>query len=448
MTVKNRRKHSKHHTGIIFLTVFCSVTALGLLTLLTIHLLGANRAGSGKIYAEAEYGQMEIQGAQPDSQSRQEAGAGSGVQEGSVLARIEGETGNFQPEEPVEEDASKYGKILADEQQMQQMNAIEITQADESGVTISFGGDILFDDSYSPMVHLKQRGGDITSVISPELLQEMDAADVMMVNNEFTYTSRGVPTEGKTYAFRAKPSHVSYLKDLSVDVVSLANNHAYDYGEISLTDTLDTLTEAGIPYVGAGRNLEEASRPLYLMTEDIKIALIGATQIERLDNPDTKGATETAPGVFRCWNPERLYETVRQTKQESDFVIVYIHWGTEGTTALDWAQTEQAKGLAAAGADLIVGNHPHCLQEIGYVDGVPVIYSLGNYWFNSKPLDTCLVKATITPEGLRSLQFLPARQENCYTELLTGTEAGRVIQYMNGLSKTAQIGMDGYVAPR
>lgn len=448
MTITNRRKHRKHHIGIIFLTVFCSVTALGLLTLLAIHLLGGNRAGSGKVYAETEHGQMETKAARPDNQNRQEAGAESGVQEGSVLSRIEGETGNFQPEEPVEEDASKYGKILADAQQMQQMNAIEITQADENGVTISFGGDILFDDNYSPMVHLKQRGGDITSVISPELLQEMDAADIMMVNNEFTYTGRGVPTEGKTYTFRAKPSHVSYLKDMSVDVVSLANNHAYDYGEISLTDTLDTLTEADIPYVGAGRNLEEASRPLYLMTKDMKIALIGATQIERLDTPDTKGATETAPGVFRCWNPERLYETVKQAKQESDFVIVYIHWGTEGTTELDWAQKEQAKGLAAAGADLIVGNHSHCLQEIGYVDGVPVIYSLGNYWFNSKPLDTCLLKATITPEGLQSLQFLPARQENCYTKLLTGTEAGRVIHYMNGLSKTAQIGMDGYVNPR
>lgn len=422
------------------MTVFLSVTTLGMLTLLAVWALGENRAAEKtKLYAEAESSQMEVQTAQPGEQD---------IQEGDVLSRIESEKGDFRQEETDGGDASKYGEILADAEAMRQMNAVEVAQTGREEVTIAFGGDILFDDNYSPMVRLKQRGGDIASCFSADLMQEMAAADVMIVNNEFTYTSRGVPTEGKTYTFRANPSNVSYLKDLSVDVVSLANNHAYDYGEISLTDTMQTLSDAGISYVGAGNNLDEASKPLYLMTKDMKIALIGATQIERLDHPDTKGATESTPGVFRCWNPEKLYETVAQAKAESDFVIVYIHWGTESTTELDWAQSEQAKGLAEAGADLIIGNHPHCLQEIGYVDGVPVIYSLGNYWFNSKPLDTCLVKATVTKDGLKALQFLPARQENCYTQLLSGTEADRVIQYMNGLSKTAQIGMDGSISPR
>ncbi|NLL79099.1 MAG: CapA family protein [Clostridiales bacterium] len=368
--------------------------------------------------------------------------------EGDVLSRIESETGGAYEENNKEEDNSRYGAVLADAAGMQAMNAVEVESGADGSVTVTFAGDILFDDSYSPMVRLKQRGGDITSCFSADLMEEMRKTDVFMLNNEFTYTDRGTPTPEKQYTFRAKPSHVSYLKDLSVDVVSLANNHAYDYGEVSLTDTLDTLTEAGIPYVGAGRNLEEASKPLYLMTKDLKIALISATQIERQDNPNTKGATGNTPGVFRCWNPEKLYETIAQAKQESDFVIVYIHWGTENTTDLDWAQREQAAGIVEAGADLIIGNHPHCLQEIGYVDGVPVIYSLGNYWFNSRALDTCLVKAVVTPQGLESLRFVPARQENCYTKLLTGTEAARVIGYMNTLSDTAVLDETGLVAPK
>lgn len=432
---EKRRRHRRQRAGVIFLTVFVCVTVLGLLTLGGIVLLNGTTIPA---YAETERESMEEHASEPA---------------GGILTRIEGDTGQYYEAEMAAREAAKeeegrYGAILKDAAAMQEIHAVEVLAENPERVTVTFAGDILFDDSYSPMVRLKQRGGDIAECFSAELLAEMDAANVFMLNNEFTYTDRGMPTEGKQYTFRAKPSHVSYLKDLSVDVVSLANNHAFDYGEISLTDTLDTLTEAGIPYVGAGRNLEEASRPLMLMTKGLKIAVVSATQIERQDHPNTRGATEDAPGVFRCWNPQKLYETVEQAKTESDFVVVYIHWGTENTTELDWAQREQVKGLAEAGADLIIGDHPHCLQEVGYVDGVPVIYSLGNFWFNSRALDTCMVKAVITPDGLESLQFLPARQENCYTSLLMGGEAERVIAYMNTLSNTAIIEKDGSIRPK
>ena len=82
-------------------------------------------------------------------------------------------------------------------------------------------------------------------------------------------------------------------------------NHAYDYGEVSLTDSLDILQGIGMPWMGAGRNLEEAGRPVYFIINDKKIAFIAATQIERIENPDTKEATATSPGVFRCLDPER-----------------------------------------------------------------------------------------------------------------------------------------------
>lgn len=116
-----------------------------------------------------------------------------------------------------------------------------------------------------------------------------------MVNNEFTYTKRGSPTPGKTFTFRADPAYASYLIDMGADLVSLANNHSYDYGEVSLTDTLDTLQSIGMPYVGAGRNLEEAVKPVSFIAGDVKIAFLSATQIERVDNPDTKGRRRTRP---------------------------------------------------------------------------------------------------------------------------------------------------------
>ena len=315
----------------------------------------------------------------------------------------------------------------------------------EDEVVLAFAGDILFDDEYSIMASMKQRSNGIYDTISADLLDEMTSADIFMLNNEFTYTLRGEPTFEKQYTFRADPETSEYLLDMGVDIVSLANNHAYDYGELSLLDSMDTLASMQMPYVGAGRNIEEASRPFYFETDGMKIGILSSTQIERLDNPDTKGATENSAGVFRSWDGTLLYEKVKEVKEQCDFLVVYVHWGTENTTELDWAQKEQARKLVESGADLVIGNHAHCLQGIEVIDGVPVFYSLGNFLFNSKTVDTCLVKATVRDGTLNSLQFIPALQSGCKTQLLTGSEKARVISYMQSLSQGIVIDENGYI---
>ena len=311
-------------------------------------------------------------------------------------------------------------------------------------VTLLFAGDILFDDGYAVMGALRQRGG-IRACFSEETLREMEEADIFMLNNEFTYTSRGEPTPEKMFTFRAKPESAAMLLELGVDIVSLANNHAYDYGEISLLDSLTTLEGIDMPYVGAGRNLAEASENVYFHAGNQKIAFISATQIERLTPPDTKGAAESSPGVFRCLTEKEIFAKIEEAKQNSDFVVVYIHWGTEKTDELDWAQPGMAQELARAGADLIIGDHPHVLQEIANVEGVPVIYSVGNYWFNSSTLNTCLVKVRVKDGQMQSFQFIPALQSNCYTQILFGAEKNAVLDYMRAISTTVTIDAEGYV---
>ncbi len=343
-------------------------------------------------------------------------------------------------------DAGIYGDVLADPEYMAANNIYARPNKTEGIVTLGFAGDILFDDEYAMMAHLKSCGGSIESGLSEALLAQMRDVDIMMLNNEFPYTERGTPTEGKTFTFRADTSTVSYLEDMGVDIVSLANNHAYDFGEIGLLDSLDALKAAGMPYVGAGRNLEEASKPVYFISGDIKIAILSATQIERLENPDTRGATDSSPGVFRCLNPSALCEAVSKAKQDSDFVIVFIHWGTENVADPDWAQLDQAPKLAQAGADLIIGAHPHCLQGIQYYGEVPVIYSLGNFWFNSKTIDTGMVQVDITRDGISNFRFIPAIQSNCRTDLAYDAEKARILSYMQSLSKGVAIDQEGNVS--
>ena len=323
-----------------------------------------------------------------------------------------------------------------------------IGTASDDAVTIGFAGDILFDDNYAAGNSFRRNGNSPHGVIGESLLEKMQGVDIMMVNNEFPYSDRGEPKEGKTYTFRAKPETAFILNEMGVDIVGLANNHCFDYGEVALLDSFDALKNAGVEYVGAGMNIEEASHPVYYITDNgMKLAFICATQIERISNPDTRGATETEPGVFRCLDDTLLLQKVREAREKGAFVIVFIHWGTESTTEIDQHQLRQAKEIVEAGANMIVGAHPHILQKIEFINGVPVFYSLGNYIFNSKTQDTCMIKTTIHKDGAVNLQLIPAIQSDCRVNEATGTEYIRIIDEMNQMSPGIKIDGNGYITP-
>lgn len=458
MTVSTKRRSPWKTFAVVLSAVLLFGGAVMGVTYFLYHGFGRSTAGSGEVRIIDQAG-------------------------GSVLDKMQSE---FVPEAAAAEPIGRYSELLADPDRMKAEKIYAMKSSSPDTITLAFAGDILFDPAYAVMAKLKQRGGRMEDGISEELLARMRSADIFMVNNEFTYSNGGTPTEGKQYTFRAAPESVSYLEDMGADVVSLANNHVYDYGESALIDTLKTLEDKGIPYVGAGRNLEEASKPVSFIVNDTKITILSATQIERQDHPDTKGATESSAGTFRCWNPDRLIEAVALARQNSDYVIVYIHWGTENTTEIDWAQRDQAKMIAEAGADLIVGDHPHCLQPLAYVNDVPVIYSLGNFWFNSRQVDTCLlevefrtVSATDSADmsglepadaagqeqadltggqpgnasvgGQRQkpvVRIVPAIQKDCYTSQLHDAEQKRVIDHLNGISANAYLDEDGMMHPK
>lgn len=322
-----------------------------------------------------------------------------------------------------------------------------IETAEENRIVLTFAGDVLFDPNYAIYASYLQRGEDLTACISQDVLDRMHAADIMMINNEFPYSDRGEALQGKTYTFRAPTQAVSLLNDMGVDVVSVANNHTFDFGETGLLDTLTTLENAGMPYTGAGRNIEEAAQPVYFQADGVKVGTIAATQIERMANPDTRAATETLPGVLQCYDPEYLANTIAEVKENCDYLILFIHWGTESTDELHWAQTEHAALYAEAGADIIIGAHPHVLQEVGFVDGIPVVYSMGNFWFSSYTLDSCMISLTLQNGEFESLEFIPCIQKGCGVQMLYGEDRERVLNYMRSISETAVIDENGFIYP-
>lgn len=346
-------------------------------------------------------------------------------------------------------DGSRYGTIIEDEELCRQQHIYPKESTYDDEISLLFAGDVSFAEGYDNISSLRLRGGEIDAAFNEAALTTMREADVFMVNNEFTYSTRGTATAEKQYTLRANPDTVRYLGDMGVDIVSLANNHTYDYGEISLLDTLDTLESVDMPYVGAGRNIEEAIKPAYFIVNDVKIAIVSATQIEKLDYPDTKGATESSAGVFRCWNSSKIFDVIADASENSDYCVVYVHWGTELMEQTDWAQDELAPKLVKAGADLIIGDHPHILQKIDYIGDTPVIYSLGNYWFNGKTRDTGLLEVTLDTQGqLNTVRFIPALQSGSVTSVLSGEDKERVMDYMRSISPRVSIDTDGYVTKK
>lgn len=350
----------------------------------------------------------------------------------------------FQGLKAAGEGAEQEMKMMAFQGQEQEVLVME----EPEPVTLSFAGDISFGEGYANMAFYHSNGDDITKCIDPDLIGRMDAADIMMVNHEFACSDRGAPLSGKTFTFRAKPEAALELERLSVDIVSLANNHVYDYGETALLDTLEILEQCGIPYVGAGRNLEEAKKIVYFQTGEMQIAYVSATQIER-SYVYTKEATETAPGVLRTFEPTAFLEVIRKAKETSDFVVVYVHWGTEGTDQFGADQRQLGYQYVDAGADLVIGDHPHCLQGIEFYRGVPIVYSMGNYWFNSKTQNTGLVEADVSKEGILELRFVPCLQKGCRTALIQD-EAGKqqVFRYLEGISVNVKIDEEGRITEK
>lgn len=333
-------------------------------------------------------------------------------------------------------------------------SSAEKTADDTETVTLGFAGDINFAEGWPTTEKMDAQPDGILDCFSPDCIDTMRGFDLFMLNNEFTYSTRGSEVP-KTYHFRSNPSRVENLKKLGVDLVLLANNHVFDYGTDALTDTLDTLTKAGIPEVGAGRNLEEAATPYYARINGRTIAYVAATKAEQYESAiHTQAATDTQPGVLACYDPSRFLEEIRAADANSDFVVASVHWGLEYDEHYSDDQRALAEQMVAAGADAVIGSHTHCLQGINLIDGAPVFYSLGNFWFNEKPLYSGMARISLRvpedrtqPVTLTETAFLPCTQYDLHTDLVTDPERKQtILDHIAGLSNgDVTVSPDGIV---
>ena len=312
---------------------------------------------------------------------------------------------------------------------------------DTGDTTIILTGDVLFANAFKAAYD----AGGIERVVSPELLEQLKAADILMVNNEFPFSDRGEPMADKQFTFRCSPSYAKALNEMGVDIVSLANNHTLDYGRAALSDTFNALDGAGILYGGAGDSVDRAKEVQVVEVNGKKYGFIAVSRV--VPSADWKIESAT-PGLFTCYDAAALIEVIKEAKQTCDFVTVFPHWGTEYSEQPNPVQRELAKQCMDAGADLIVGAHTHCLEGIGYIDGKPVFYSLGNFIFGQNIDKSAAVKVTVAEDGTVSYALIPVYASDGQTKQMDANAASGLFSYMESISDNASVDAAGNISEK
>ena len=278
--------------------------------------------------------------------------------------------------------------------------------ANQEPVTVVFGGDVVLCADVAKRV---ERYGD--AYVFEKLDGLFSKADVAAVNleNPLTYSDKKAPKPvlpggGEPVYLKATPEAGRALTAGGIDVAFLANNHIGDY-EGSVVDTTTALRELGIRPVGAGRNRAEACRPVLVEVRGVKLAFLAFCDVP----PRQYEAGESRPGC--AWaNAKDMRASIADARAQADVVFVNLHFGGQHNTAPCNRQKELAALALEAGADMIVGNHPHVIQPIAIHKGKPVLFSLGNLVF-PKPLHSWLVglaaKVTVIDKRIARVDLIP-----------------------------------------
>lgn len=234
-----------------------------------------------------------------------------------------------------------------------------------------FVGDIMLADTPGKVI---RSGRNPFAPMAPQL----DSADIRVGNLECVVTTTGTAVPDKPFTFRAHPRTLPLLKR-HFDALSLANNHSGDYGPRAFGDMLDRLERQGIAYFGGGRTLAHAHRPLILERKGLRVALLGYNEFF----PRSFEAGVDKPGI--AWSEDeqvRLDIVTARTVHHADLVIPFMHWGWEHAELASERQRRLARLMIDAGADAVVGSHPHVTQDVEQYRGKPIVYSLGNFVFD------------------------------------------------------------------
>ena len=309
---------------------------------------------------------------------------------------------------------------------------------DDPVIHVSAVGDLMLDRALGYAI----ANGDPSfpfSVVAPELKR----ADLTIGNLESALGDRGQPA-AKSYTFRAPPAAADSLASAGFDLLTLANNHALDFGPEALNQAMTLLAAKGIATVGAGVDETSARKPAILERMGLRIAFLGYVDVPvEVGGFDTRewSATESTPGL--AWaDLSHIDQDVAAADKEADIVIVLLHSGYEYVLPPSPAQEDAAHKAVDAGADLVIGHHAHVLQGAEFRDDAVIAYGLGNFAFeiDGDP-STAILNVWLDAQGVRQLELAPAViQRGGQPRMATAEEATRIrhtVYYLTDLLNEA-----------
>lgn len=315
----------------------------------------------------------------------------------------------------------------------------EPAASDDDKISLSFVGDLLVAEYVSAIT--EREGYDY---LYKEALLYLSEPDLTAGNLEFPITKRGTPVVGTPYVYKGSPDVLPSMYNAGFDVMSLANNHALDQGVEGMLDTMSYLDEAGISHMGAGSNDTEAFAPVIKEVRGIKVAYIGLSRV--VPFPSWKADKYNA-GLAESYDTTRANAAIAKAKEQADIVVVMVHWGKERVDKLEPYQTDFGKQYIDAGADLVIGSHPHVLQGFEMYKGKWIAYSLGNFIFTSYPKETAgetgVLDALCTKSGDCELTFHPMFTVNAQPTPLEGDAAKTLLDRLSSISFGVRLEADG-----
>ncbi|MBM4021627.1 MAG: CapA family protein [Planctomycetes bacterium] len=240
-------------------------------------------------------------------------------------------------------------------------------------VAVAFVGDIMLDNGPG---HAIASGRDPFTACADLLLD----ADFTVGNLECVLGKKGRQVL-KAYTFRAATDSPRHLKRY-FSGLSVANNHALDFGSEGLVECLRILAAEGIPQVGGGRDLAAARRPLVFEKHGIRVAVVAANGFQAA----ASAAGEATPGIAPL-EESAILADIAAARKAADFVVPLVHWGPELVAEPDAADRALARRMIEVGAAAVIGSHPHVTQTVDVHRGCPIVYSLGNFVFDYYPVD-------------------------------------------------------------
>lgn len=255
-----------------------------------------------------------------------------------------------------------------------QATVIESLPDKKEVYTLGFVGDIMLDRGVKWATEKEEE--PYYSLLE-EIIPTLQSYDVLFGNLEGPMSATGTD-QGSIYSFRMDPRNAKVLKEAGFDILSVANNHSFDWGVHAFKDTMRILDESGIAHIGGGNTIEDASTPhISTLPDGTTIAFLGFSEFGK----NWMEATSDSAGIAII-NTDFIHPAVEILKEQHDIVVISLHFGEEYEELPNETQRELSEGIIDAGADLVVGHHPHVLQPLEkYSDGY-IAYSLGNFIFD------------------------------------------------------------------